>query len=305
MKLLPAKLGVYLTLLLLHLFFSHGDVQGQENGVSPEIESSLATLVGDIERGDFQSAFDSYLQIYRLVLSAHSEEEFWEICTLKCPYHIGQLGWLTGSSVTDFHVLENALDQIENEAQRTSWRKHLDDFGLAHLGETAQPARSQENTLSLSFPHTASGDRRPWTVVRVGNDQVPKWAIVDTGRAPLYFNQLLAENAPIEYRVVRGFFSTQEWDGRPVRLQQVILQGLMLGWQSESHIFSGVYDSKSATGMRDIMILGTMPLLRHDAVCFDWEARVLHLGYLGTCGQTDRVMPYRAWLHSHAMTTDG
>ena len=299
--LLPRELS-FLLLMLLVFPFLQGNVYGQEEGGSRSVESAVAALISDIESGDFESAFDSHLQIYQRMLSTHSEEAFWELCALKCPYHIGQLGWLRGASVSDLQFLETAINQIEDDTHRNAWRAHLDRFGTAHLGEDARPARSQENTLSLRFHDEASVDQRPWSVVRGGNNQTPMWAIIDTGRAAVHFEQELAEKASLQYRVVTDFYSTREWDGRPVRLQQIILRDLMLGWQSERRVFGGMYDSKTRIGMGEVMALGTMPLLRHDAVCFDWMNRMLHLGYLGPCGRAHRVMPFRAWLHSHAMT---
>ena len=279
-----------------------GHAQGEINTNPSSLELEVDAIVNAIQLGDFESALESYGQAYQLALSQHAEEEFWELCSRRCPYYLGQIAWLIGANQSDFKFLTQALDEITSDAHREGWRDAFHRFAFAHLGETERPRRSPTNTMPLYFREDDSGDQRALTIIRAGKRRTALWAAVDTGRSAVYFEQLQAEKESIQYDVVRDAFTAHEWDGRQIRLHQVILQDLTLGRQSETNILSGMYHSDTPIGLGDQMILGTLPLLRHNSVCFDWEGRVLHLGYLGPCGQTGRVSPYKSWLHSHAMT---
>ena len=292
--------ALFLILISMSLFPLER-AQAEKDERLSELELAVASVISASEKGDFESALDSYRRGYQLAFSAHAEEEFWKLCSLKCPPYIGQLGWLVGASASDFRVLKEATNEIEDDAQRDVWRDHLERFALAHLGQPIQSSRRQENTLPLYFLDDALVDRRPWTPIRAGNSQSYVWAIIDTGRALVYFEQHLAEKESFQYRVVRDIFSTEEWDGRPVRLRHVVVENLTLEYHFKEPLLGGMYDSKTPVGLRGTMALGTLPLLRHGAVCFDWESRVLHLGYLGPCSRASRIKPFKAWLQSHSL----
>ena len=261
--------------------------------------SAIVELKDAVGEGRFGAALQAHRRALQISHLNQLTDEYDEGCSGDCPQFIGHLAWLAGAERSELSFLDEIVNAIEDPEARAAWERYVHVIAHAHLAEGDRSDRSPDDVLPLDYHYEDFGDHRPWTHVQVGDPLKTYLAIIDTGRAGIHFGQELAQRHSLKLDALEESFTTAEWDGRAARYRRAILHDFVLGDVREERVFAAINE---LDGFFDgVMILGTMPLLRHDVICFSWEDRVLYMGRLGPCVSSERAAPYGDRLHSRYM----
>lgn len=259
-----------------------------------EISSMITSIRSSLGVGDFESAWETHVQMYERVLTSHrAHQTFYEICgAVDCP-DFGMVSWILGKSRTDVGRILGALESIPDKTLANEWRAYFEAKVLPYVGARSRPIRNPSNQMRMYFLFEEShADLRGHVVGMVDTDSELVWGVIDTGAFKTHVGEGNAGGGADAVRAVRPRSTGIRWDGSEVESGSVSLRSFVFGDVREELLPASA--TELFKSVPDAVGLGVSLLFRYDAMCFSRQTRVLYLGQLGPCSDARRLAAHGA-----------
>ena len=304
MQRLQRRWPIALVLLLFVPVLSFSTGEGGPGATPDEL---LARAMASQKAGYLAEVWDAQMAFFEHPEALSADKVAISLCLAAhmCP-DIGVLGEIVGKSRADSSALDvfcarrlderpDILDGLRGSCEEWAGRER---WHLQASGANGGYSRDGVASLELMDYGTVEVDGAehlqvsPMAAVRVeGGD--PVLAAVDTGSTTFHF----ADGVPLPRHLVerQGFlddYIEQTVKGSLNRYRKVRMYRLdqvMLGPVEHRHVVAGHSTATEGQDSDTPMLVGMSLLLRHGAVCFDWDGAKLHLGDLGPCASGLRV----------------
>ena len=255
-----------------------------------DVRSRAQTIVSATRIGNFEKAWEEYLQALDLALVDTSVAwTFSQSCRGQWCQSLGSLGGLRGKAVSDLPSVERAFAR-QDERTREHWQNYLQRFMQPeYLNGSPRPSTLVPQRIPLIRAGGDSEDSRAWTYVRDEVGERSQAAIIGTGAVyDSVIEEHVADALGVNSQVLGQQFVSRDFEGSESRARWAVLRGLKWGGLHGEPLPVSLVSEADRRRVAQV-VLGMHPLLRYSAVCFHWEENVLHLGELGPCSGTDRA----------------
>ena len=239
----------------------------------------LRDAVSFYRTGNLQEAWSAFS---RFVESADRPQDYSEFLRCQrddrsCP-NLGYLG-VVASERLPASVLRSFCARVGTGDGSGQCRSLMDLYEGYFAGSSVDDEMPDQQVPLVYLPVARKWlHRRPVVASVVNGDAY--MAAVDTGSATVLISFQgegivdLSETNQVGPGLLRGYL----WDAWPVRVDSLRLGRIELAPTSAYRV-----NYPNDVIRKTPVLIGMDFLLRHKAVCFDWESRTLHLGRLGPC----------------------